>query len=347
MEDDVTEPAAPSARIVCFGEILLRLASTAPATLLQDRHLTATFCGAEANVAVALAGFGHRCTMATALPANAIGDAARQELGSLAVDLAASEVPGARMGTYFLQPGAMMRPSRIIYDRADSAFARSGPADYDWAQLLGGADWLVAGGVTAALGRGPLEALQAALSAARDLGVTIAFDTNFRPALWAGRESEAATILRDLSSRADVLFAGRRAVAMLTGQSFDHDKPDEAFHQAALAMFRANPRLKAMAATRRVVQTTDRQDLTALLADREGLSVSETVALEAIVDRVGTGDAYAAGIIHGLATGRTRDETVNFALGCSQWAHSIPGDFLRATAQDIEGLVTGSRDVSR
>lgn len=334
-------------RVVCFGEVLLRLASAPPELLLQEMRLEASFCGAEANVAVALAGFGYRTRLVTVLPDNPVGAAAARAVQTFGVELAAQRIAGARLGLYFLQPGAMTRPSAITYDRAGSAFALAEAARLDWPALLDGAEWLFASGITAALGDRPLASLRAAMAAARARGVKVAFDTNFRPALWQGRESEAAEILRELSCQADLLFAGRRAVAMMAGGRFDHPDPAEGFHDAAKRMFELAPGLGHVAATRRTVHSTDRQDLVGLLAERDGLSASPAIALENIVDRVGTGDAFAAGIVHGLLTGCERDRTVAFAAACAQWGHSVPGDFLRASLSDIEGLLGGSSDVSR
>jgi 2-dehydro-3-deoxygluconokinase len=335
------------ARIISFGEVLLRLAAPQGERLLQHQRLEPSFCGAEANVAVALAGFGHDARLVTALPDNALGAGARQVLRGMGVTLAAEMVAGSRMGLYFLEPGAMSRPSSVIYDRAGSAFAAIDPARYDWPALLQDADWLVVSGITAALGDHALAALRAAMAAAQAAGVRIAFDTNYRPSLWQGREADAAAILRELSCKADLLFAGRRAVAMMAGGDYGGGDPDAGFHAAAQVMFGLAPRLKHIAATRRLVHSSARQDLTGLLADRDGLSVSRTIALDNIVDRVGTGDAFAAGVVHGLVSGMDRGATITFAANCAVWAHSVPGDFLRASLADITMLGAGSGDVRR
>lgn len=336
-----------SARIISFGEVLLRLAAPQGERLLQHQRLEPSFCGAETNVAVALAGFGHDARLVTALPDNALGAGAQQVVRGMGVTLAAETVAGSRMGLYFLEPGAMQRPASVTYDRAHSAFAAIDPARYDWPVLLAGADWLVVSGITAALGDHALAALRAAITAAQAAGVRIAFDTNYRPTLWQGREAEAAAILRDLSCEADLLFAGRRAVAMMAGGDYGSGDPDAGFHEAAQVMFGLAPRLKHIAATRREVHSGSRHDLTGLLADRDGLAVSRTLALENIIDRVGTGDAFAAGVVHGLVTGMDRQSTITFAAACAEWAHSVPGDFLRASLADIAGLGTARGDVRR
>ncbi len=333
-------------RIVSFGEVLLRLAAPPSEMLFQQPRLEPSFCGAEANVAVALAGFGHDARLVTALPDNALGAAARQSLRGLGVTLAARDVAGSRLGLYFLQPGAMSRPAQVTYDRAHSAFACFDPAGYDWPALLAGAGWLVVGGITAALGDKALAALRDAMAAAQAAGVKIAFDTNYRPSLWQGRETQAAATLRELSCEADLVFAGRRAVAMMAGGDFSGGDPAEGFHAAAEALFALSPRIRQIAATRRTVHSSDRQDLTGLLADREGLSASRTIALANIVDRVGTGDAFAAGVLHGLITGMERAATIAFAAACAEWAHSVPGDVLRASVADIASL-GGGGDVRR
>lgn len=337
----------PTGRIVSFGEVLLRLAAPSGELLLQRMALEPSVCGAEANVAVALAGFGHDARLVTVLPDNPLGAAARHTLRGFGVTVAAKAVAGSRLGLFFLQPGAMTRPASVTYDRAGSAFAGFDPAGYDWPALLNGADWLFTGGITAALGDKALTALRDAIAAAQAAGVKIAFDTNFRPTLWQGREAEAASILRELSCEADLVFAGRRAVAMMTGGDYSGDVPAEGFHAAAQTLFALSPRIQHMAATRREVFSSDRQDITGLLADRKGLSVSRTISLANIVDRVGTGDSFAAGIVHGLVTGMDRDATITFAAACSEWAHSVPGDFLRASVGDIAALGAGCGDVRR
>lgn len=333
--------------MVGFGELLLRLSTVDSSLLLQESTLKPTFCGAEANVLAALAGFGHRARFVSSLPDNVLGHAGRAQLAALSVETLAQMPPQARMGLFFLEPGAMMRPSRITYDRAASAFARSGAQDYDWGTLLDGADWLFVSGITAALGEGPLAALHAVFDAAEAQGVRIAFYTNLRPSLWQEREEEAARILRAFSCRSHLLFAGRRATAMMVGGGYDQTDPGEGFNAAAQAMFAQSDSLTHMAATRREITSSDEQNLTALLADRDGYSSSDTVALDHIVDQVGTGDAFAAGIVHGLANSKTRQDSVDFAAACAAWAHSVPGDFLRASTADIESLNTGGKDVRR
>lgn len=332
--------------VVCFGEVLLRLAAERPELLFQSQHLHASFCGAETNVAVNLAGFGHECTIVTTLPDSSVGMAARRSIAAMGPRVSAPMAVAGRMGLFFLQPGAMTRPSLVTYDRAGSAFAEGDPEGYDWDNLLGEAGWLFVSGITAALGDGPLRALRKGIATARAIGVKVAFDTNYRPTLWRGREEEAARVLRELSCEADLIFAGRRATRLMTGRSCERDDPTDGFRVAVEAMFEIAPNLQHMAATRRTVNSSDRQDLTGLIADREGLAMCGPLELVGIVDRLGTGDAFAAGIMHGLLMGHGREEIIRFGVACAQWAHSIPGDFMRASIADIESLA-GTGDVRR
>ena len=199
---------SPSQPIICFGEILLRLAAQPPSILFQDDALQTSFCGAEANVAVALAGFGHHARMVSVVADNPVGAAAKSELRRHGVDIAHVAAAPGRMGLYYLSPGAMARPAHIVYDRAHSAFATLHPAALDWHDILQGAGWLFVSGINAALGEGPLTALRQAMAVAREVGVRIAFDCNYRASLWAGREHLAPGILCELASASDLVFAG-------------------------------------------------------------------------------------------------------------------------------------------
>ncbi len=336
------------ARVISFGEVLLRLASPDRGLLMQDHAFEASYAGAEANAATALAGFGHDCTMVTALPQNELGGAALTDLRKFGLGTEYVQRSAHRMGLYFLSAGAMSRPSRIVYDRAGSAFSAIAEDSFDWPTILDGADWLYVSGITAALGEGPLAALRNAISVARSKKVKVAFDSNFRPALWLGREKLAAQILTDLALKADLLFAGRRAIGMMVGTSFEQPDPNAAFAAAANAFFEFSPRISHVAATRRDVRTSDCHELTALIASRSEVAVADAVVLDRIVDRIGTGDAFGAAVLHGLMTGMTLVECAAFAQAAAQWSHSVRGDYLRASIDDINGLLTGGAgDVRR
>lgn len=334
-------------KFLAFGELLMRVATPRENPGFEPKQLHSSFCGAEANIAAGLSGLGHDARFISVVPDNPLGTAAANSLHAEGLDTRLNRRPNGRIGLLFLEPGASARASRITYDRAGSAFALCDKSDFVWKDLLVGYDWLVTSGITAALGDGPLAALQDAITTARSMGVKIAFDCNFRPTLWRGREGEAATILRELSVSADLLLAGRRAVGLITGKAFTQGDEDRQFEDAANEMFAHSPHIQHVAATRREVLSSDRHKMTALVADRGVLAVSDTADIEGIVDRVGTGDAFAAGILHGLSSNYSLQDTANFALACSRWAHSVEGDFMRATLDDIEHLQADQSDVRR
>src|SRR5687768_6131452 len=183
------------ARIVCFGELLLRLGAPGRQVLLQSPQFEVFVGGAEANVAVSLARFGHDSAQVGVYPDNALGAAAAGELRRHGVDTRALRTGPGRMGLYFLTPGAVHRPSEVLYDRAGSAFALADPAAYDWPALLAGADWLHLSGVTPALGERAAAAAIAAAREARRLGVKVSFDGNYRPKLWEAWNGDAPGLL--------------------------------------------------------------------------------------------------------------------------------------------------------
>ncbi|HET7131168.1 MAG TPA: sugar kinase, partial [Gammaproteobacteria bacterium] len=202
-------------RVVCVGELLLRLTAPRRELLLQSPALDVWCGGAEANVAVSLACFGHEAAMVSAVPDSPLGEACAGELRRRRVDTHHVLVRPGRMGLYFLTPGAGLRPSDVIYDRADSAFARASAVDFDWPRILEGADWLHVSGVTPALGPRSAELARVALSSARRSGVRVSFDCNYRAKLWSEWHSDPVATLSELASLADLLFADERMLAML------------------------------------------------------------------------------------------------------------------------------------
>ena len=335
------------AAFLAFGELLMRIATPREKPGFEPKQLYSSFCGAEANIAAGLSGLGHRAHFVSIVPDNPLGAAAENCLQAAGLGTNMSRTPDGRLGLLFLEPGASARASRITYDRAGSAFAHCEKRDFAWRDLLVGCDWLITSGITAALGNGPLGALQAAIATAKDMDIKVAFDCNFRPTLWRGRENEAASVLRELSLSADLLLAGRRAIGLITGEAYDQGDDNQQFEAAAQKMFALSPQIQHVAATRREVLSSDRHRMTALLASRAATAVSDTADIEGIVDRVGTGDAFAAGILHGLCLSHSLEDTADFALACSRWAHSVEGDFMRATLDDIEHLRTNQSDVRR
>ena len=331
--------------ILCFGEVLLRLSAPGKQLLLQGGSLEARVGGAEANVAVALSRFGHGALMASTLPDNPLGHGCRDELRRHGVDTRAIGFGPGRMGMYFLTHGAGARAAEVLYDRADSAFALASP-ERDWPPLLAGVQWLHVSGITPAVSANAAQAALAAMSAARALGVKVSFDCNFRPRLWAGRAHEAPAVLRRLCEQVDLIFGDDRDIALILGFSSEA-APDERRRLAALAAFEAFPRLQWLAGTERAVHGADVQQLAGTLSSRAQTWRSRTHTLTGIVDRIGAGDAFAAGVLHGLITAMPPQSIVEFAAAAASLKHTIPGDFLLASVADVNQLLEASTDVRR
>jgi 2-dehydro-3-deoxygluconokinase len=336
-------------KVICFGELLLRLGAPGRQLLLQSPVLDVHVGGAEANVAVSLARFGQQAGMVGLVADNALGEAALGELRRHRIDVSGVQSAPGRMGLYFLTPGAIQRPSEVLYDRADSAFARAGGGQHDWPTLLQGADWLHVSGVTPALGQQAADGTLMAVRAARAAGVKVSFDGNFRPKLWEAWGGDAPTILRGLMAEADVLFASHRDLQVVLGLEFPQATPQERFAAGAAAAFHAFPHLRQMAATVRVQRSVDHHALSAITALRDG-SLHTTPAYEVspIVDRIGTGDAFAAGVLHGDLTGMPAADALHFGVAAACLKHSIPGDFNLVGAVDVQAFLgENSLDVKR
>lgn len=335
-------------RISCFGELLLRLGAPGRERLLQTPRFDVHVGGAEANVAVSLAHFGHHAAMLSVVPDNALGAAAVGELRRHGVDTRHVAVRDGRMGLYFLATGAVHRPSDVLYDRAGSAFANTPASGYDWARLLEGSEHLHVSGVTPAVGPNGAAAAVAAVEFARSRGLSVSFDGNFRKKLWDAWNGDARGILRRIVACADCVFADHRDVAMLLGRTFDEPESATVVERAAHALFEAFPQVKHVATTLRTQRNVDHHELAAISVTRERTHASAAHAITPIVDRIGGGDAFAAGVLHGRFAGSGDDAALEFGLAAACLKHSIPGDFNLAGIDDVRAF-TGARryDVRR
>jgi 2-dehydro-3-deoxygluconokinase len=348
---------------VCFGELLLRLSAPGNELLLQSGSLTVHIGGAEANVAVSLARFGHRAAMASVVPDSALGQACIGELRRHGVRTEAIRTAQGRMGLYFLTIGAGQRPSEVLYDRADSAFAEASPELMDWREILSGASWLHVSGVTPALGPDSAQAALRAVRTARELGRLVSFDCNYRSKLWERWRGDARSILRDLVAESDLLFAQERDMALILDREFKEELAhgssgpaegscgsaqgpsglaQDRFAVAATEALARFPHLKWIATTVRTQKSVDHHDLAAKLMTRDGLWTTRTYSIGRIVDRIGSGDAFAAGVLHALETGLESQATVDFGLAAACLKHSIPGDFNLVGVADVHNLLQDS-----
>jgi 2-dehydro-3-deoxygluconokinase len=334
------------AAVACFGELLLRLTAPGRELLLQRPHLDVHIGGAEANVAIGLASLGHATKVVSTVPDNALGQAAIGYLRRHGVDTSGIATAAGRMGLYFLAQGAGLRASEIVYDREASSFARVRAGDFDWDRLLDGVDLLHMSGITPALGPQSAEAAVTAAEAAERLGVTISFDGNYRAQLWERWESNPREILTRLVSKAEIMFGNHRDISLLLGTSFSGDGPDRR-REASEAAFAAFPKLRMIASTARHIEDADRHRISARVDTPEGTAQTEEVVVAGIIDRIGAGDALAAGILHGLRLGRDLEWTVRSGLAVTALKHSLPGDASLFAPRDIDAFLSGELDVRR
>jgi 2-dehydro-3-deoxygluconokinase len=347
-----------SARIVTFGEVMLRLKSPGFERFLQSPNLEATFGGSEANVAVSLAQFGQNVAFVTALPKNPIGEACVAFLKGKGVDTSLISHSGERMGIYFYEAGSNHRPSKVVYDRAHSAISEAQPGAFDWDRLLSGATWFHITGITPAISASAAEISLAAVKVAKKNGVTVSCDYNFRKNLWKyGRN--ASEVMTELVRYADIGIANEEDCQRALGITIEteHWKREVEIGQIDTVKYRrlcekvlsAFPGLKRQAITLRESYSADRNGWSACLHNGTDFHVSTRYEVTDIVDRVGTGDAFAAGLIHGYSSGWDDKESLNFAVAASCLKHSIPGDINFVSVDEIKQLTSegGSGRIQR
>lgn len=336
--------------ITCFGEILLRLSPPDRHLLVQAQGFDLAVGGAEANVASALASLGHDVRFAGVVSDNPLGDRALAALRACGIDTGhVARAPG-RMGLYFLEAGSGPRPSAITYDRADSAFAAAEPEAIDFAGALAGARLLHCGGITPALGHKGAAlakaAHSAAHSAARSAGVPICFDGNYRAQLWDAWDSDPRSILRGLVADATILIGNHRDIALLLGRDFSGDG-EARRREAAEAAFAAFPNLELIASTARHLVTSDHHRIAARVDARAGGYQTDEIDVPCIIDRIGTGDAFAAGVIDGWLAGGDPAMMAQRGLALAALKHSIAGDMCPVSRAMLDGFSAGAGDVRR
>jgi 2-dehydro-3-deoxygluconokinase len=339
-----------SPRIVTFGEIMLRLKSPGFERLFQSPLLEATFGGGEANVAVSLANFGDDVSYVTVLPKNPIGEACKAELRRFGVDTRWIAAGGERLGTYYLETGANQRPSVVVYDRANASIAVASLDSLDWSQIFAGAAWFHVTGITPAISPNAAELTLAAVQAAKAMNLTVSCDYNYRKNLWKYGKP-APEVMRAIVQHVDVGIANEEDCQKSLGVQIPAASMDAAVesgelnleHYRSLAeqVLEAFPNLKKQAITLRQSYSADRNGWSACLHNRSEFLVSRRYDITDIVDRVGGGDAFAAGLIHGLVNGQDDRLALEFAVAASCLKHSIPGDFNRVSVAEVEKLMKG------
>ncbi|HYE58999.1 MAG TPA: sugar kinase [Rhodothermales bacterium] len=324
-------------KVVTFGEVLLRLSPPGFQRFVQASTLEIYAGGAEANVAVALAQWGAKAIHVSRVPAHEVGELALGALRRYGVDTRHVLRGGERMGLYYLENGASQRGPKVIYDRAGSSFTDLQGGLVDWPAVLDGADWFLWSGITAALGDGPRAVLREALDAARRQGVKVAVDLNYRAKLWTVDEARAA--MRPLVEGADLCVAGREDADHTLGlaSGATTDDPTDPAYEALAARLRQTLGFGAVAIALRESFSASRHGFSALLHTGEGPALRSRRYEVALVDRVGGGDAFTAGLLYGLHH-RTPAEALEFAVAASCLKQTMPGDFAHVSVEEVERL---------
>lgn len=333
--------------IACFGEVLLRYSAPAPLLLAQARQLDVCTGGAEANVAVALSRLGHSTRMLTVLPDNVLGQRAKADLASHGVDVAHILHREGRMGSYFLDRASGLRPGKVTYDREHSAFAQSRAADWPMADWLEGVTHLHLSGITLALSQELTDASITLTMAAKARGATISFDGNFRAALWAKSQRDPGAAIARLFGFADIAFANHKDAVLLLDREFSGEGPARR-REAALALLEAFPTVSAIASTARNIENAETHAISARLDTRQHAAETDQWRLAGIVDRIGTGDAFAAGVLHSWIDQPTDlADAARSGLGLMALKHSILGDASFVSSADLAAVIGSVSDVTR
>ena len=338
-------------RIVTLGEVMLRLKSPQFERLFQSPLLEATFGGGEANVAVSLAHLGIGAAFVTVLPKNQLGDACIAELRSHGVDTSLIVRGGERLGIYFLETGSNQRPSVVIYDRSHSSMAEAGPGTFDWDTIFDGASWFHISGITPALSQSAADISMQAIRAAKERGLTASCDYNYRGKLWKYGK-KAPEVMHELVRHIDVGIANEEDCQLSLGITVEAADGEQQmkygeggfvrYEALCRKVFDIFPNLKYQAITLRESHSASHNGWSACLFNGREFFGSTRYDLTHIVDRVGAGDAFAAGLIYSLATGMGDENALNFAVAASVLKHTIPGDLNLVTLSEVQTLLGGN-----
>ena len=336
-------------KIITFGEIMLRLSPPGNLRFCQAGSLDLAFGGGESNVAVSLTRFGLETEFVTRLPANDLGEACLQTLRKYNVGTRFVLRGGDRLGIYFLEHGSNMRGSQVIYDRTNSSFASLKPGMIDWEQVFNGACWFHWTGITPAVSEGPATICLEAVKAARALGLTVSCDLNYRAKLWKWGKP-ASEVMRELVTFCDVAIGNEEDAEKVFGISAPdtnvvNGKVDaERYQYVCQELARTFPNLKTIAITLRGSSSANCNSWSAILWDQGRIFNGLSYNITDIVDRVGSGDSFMAGLIYGLRCyPENKQMALDFAIAASALKHTIPGDFNLVSVGEVEKLLNGDR----
>ena len=332
--------------VVCFGELLLRLSPSSGIPLSRTNHLALQVGGAEANVAIALSSLGVPVEFLSVVADNPLGLRTLAALGEGGVGRTYLRRTEGRMGLYFFEPPSGPIGGRVTYDRSESAFAKLKPEDVDFASALDGARLLHLSGITPALGPRGASLAKAAVETARGLDIPICFDGNYRSTLWESWDSDPRRILSELVDAATILIGNHRDISLLLGKTFSGDGPDRR-REAAEAAFANFPNLKVIASTARHIESATINGLAARVDLRESHWQTEEVRIAPVVDRIGTGDAFAAGVLLRWLEEGSAQDMAKAGLSLAVMKHGIPGDTIAVTRDELDSFNPAGADVSR
>ena len=331
------------AKIVTMGEIMLRLSPEGNYRFVQAESFKIIPGGGEANVAISLANYGHESVFVSKLPKHEIGQIALNALRKFGVNTDCIARGGDRIGLYYAETGASMRPSKVIYDRAHSSIAEAKPEDFDFDKIFEGADWFHWSGITPAISDASAECLRLACIAAKKHGVTVSCDLNFRKKLWTSEK--AISIMRPLMQYVDVCIGNEEDAELCLGFKPDADvnagKTDAAGYEGIFKAMAKEFGFKYVVSTLRESFSATYNGWKALIYDGKEFYQSKRYDINPIIDRVGGGDSFSGGLIHGLLTRPNQGAALEFAVAASALKHTIPGDFNHVSEAEVDALAGG------
>lgn len=330
-------------KIVTLGEIMLRLSTPGHSRFVQSDSFDVVYGGGEANVAVSCANYGHEAYFVTKLPKHEIGQAAVNALRRFGVHTDYITRGGDRVGIYYLESGSAMRPSKVIYDRAHSSIAEADASDFDFDAIMEGADWFHWSGITPAISDKAAILTRLACEAAKRHGVTVSVDLNFRKKLWTSEKAQS--VMRPLMQYVDVCIGNEEDAELCLGFKPDANVEagltDAEGYKGIFRKMAEEFNFKYVISTLRESYSASHNGWKGMIYDGKDFYVSRHYDIAPIVDRVGGGDSFSGGIIHGLLTKGTQAEALEFAVAASALKHTIPGDFNMVSADEVEALAGG------
>ncbi len=327
-----------------MGEIMLRLSTPGNSRFVQSDSFDVNYGGGEANVAVSLQHFGNETFFVSKLPAHEIGQAAVNSLRRFGVHTRYVARGGERLGIYYLETGSSLRPSRVIYDRANSSISQATPDDFDFDAIFQGADWFHWSGITPGLSKSTAECVEKACIAAKKAGMTISCDLNYRHKLWSAEEAQK--VMRPLMQYVDVCIGNEEDAEMCLGfrpeADVENGKTDADGYKNIFQGMEKTFGFRYVVSTLRESFSASHNGWKAMIYDGKEFYLSRRYKICPIVDRVGGGDAFCAGLIHCLANGRPMQWALEFAVAASALKHTIPGDVNLVSVGDVESLMNGN-----